>query len=110
MMDIDQPPAAGRPIGRFPRTTTDDGPNGKRKGTKVGRGGAVAGRGGKRGGASSGGRRRGGKKAAPLNREKLDMDLDNYMMRDEKTAKVSLDQDLDEYMMGMTDIPQQIGA
>lgn len=108
MMDIDQGPS-GRPVGRFPRTTAEDGGNRK----KGGRGGAVAGRGGrggKRGGAAGRGGRRGGKSGAPLNRENLDKDLDSYMMRDEKTAKTTLDQDLDDYMMGMTDIPEQIGA
>lgn len=105
MMDIDQGPS-GRPVGRFPRTTTDD--SSKRGGRGGGRGGAstVRGRGGKRGGTRGG---RGGKKA-PLSRENLDADLDSYMMRDASTAKTTLDADLENYMLGVSDIPQQIGA
>lgn len=110
MMDIDEPAGApsNRPIGRFPMTTTEGGKKmGKKRGGKTG--GAQAGP--ARGGKSAGrGGRRGGKKSAPLSRENLDADLDNYMMRDASTAKASLDADLENYMMGITDLPEQIGA
>jgi hypothetical protein len=32
------------------------------------------------------------------------------MMRDASTAKTTLDADLENYMLGVSDIPQQIGA
>lgn len=106
MMDIDQGPS-GRPVGRFPRTTADDGSN--KGGRRGGRGGTSAGRGrgGGRGGSRGG---RGGAKKAPLTRDNLDADLDSYMMRDANTAKTTLDADLENYMLGVSDIPQQIGA
>lgn len=107
MMDIDQGPT-GRPVGRFARTTADDGS--KKGGRRVGgRGGASAGRGRGRGG-SRGGRGGRGDKKTPVSRENLDADLDSYMMRDANTAKTTLDADLENYMLGVSDIPQQIGA
>lgn len=51
----------------------------------------------RRGGRGGRGGRQGGR-PVPLSQEKLDMDLDNYMMSDTKTARSTLDQDLDSYM------------
>lgn len=109
MMDIDQGPT-GRPIGRFPMTT-GGATGGNKRGVRKGRGAsAAAGRGGKHGGAAGrGGSRKGGKRE-PLSKEKLDMDLDSYMMKDAGTAKTTLDADLESYMMGVSDLPTQIGA
>lgn len=114
MMDIDQGPS-GRPVGRFPMTTSAGRGNGRGRNTGNARnsvapaserGGRKSARG--RGGARRGGR--GGEKKTPATRENLDADLENYMMRDSNTAKVTLDTDLENYMMGVTDLPAQIGA
>ncbi len=107
MMDIDQVGngSSGGPIGRFPMTTSEGGKKRGRGGSR--RGGATAGgRGGSRGGKAGRGRRG---KGAPVTKENLDKDLDDYMMKDTKTAKVNLDADLESYMMGVTDLPQTIG-
>lgn len=81
MMDVDSghgSPTRGAGRGR-----------GRGRGRQGGRGGARSGR-----PASSSGGRRG----AP-NKDRLDMDLDNYMMGDTKTGKSILDHDLDNYML-----------
>lgn len=54
---------------------------------------------GRRGGFRGGRGGRGGRPAAP-NRDKLDLELDNYMLRDEKAGRSNLDNDLDAYMTG----------
>ena len=65
---------------------------GSRPGRRGYRGGKGRGRGGHRGGRGG----RGGGRAP--SREALDMDLDNYMMKDTKVAKANLDNELDAYM------------
>lgn len=112
MMDIDQGPS-GRPVGRFPITTGGKNKKGGKRGGNAAAPAARGAAGGKRGGRA--GREGKGKgdqqKKKPVTKESLDMDLDNYMMRDEKTAKTTLDADLESYMLGgASDIPQQIGA
>lgn len=84
-MDIDQGPRSGGPSGR-----------------QRGRGGSPSRRGGRRGTGRGGrgGSRRGGR--VPPNKDKLDMDLDNYMLGDSKTGRSILDTDLDKYMSNAT--------
>lgn len=84
-MDVDQPgssQSAQRP-GRGPRNDN----RGRRGGSPGRRGGQRGGRGGSR-----------GRGTTPLSRERLDMDLDSYMMKDAKTARTTLDNDLDAFM------------
>lgn len=89
-MDIDQGPRSGGPAGRQKG----------RSGSPSRRG--VASRGGRRGSGRGGrgGSRRGGR--APPNKDKLDMELDNYMLGDSKTGRSILDTDLDKYMSNAT--------
>ena len=43
------------------------------------------------------------KKPAPLTKDKLDADLESYMMKNAKTAAFKLDEDLDSYMQAAPD-------
>ena len=81
----------------------DSGYNPGRRGGSPSRGagrGRGRGRTGGRGnGARSGRPASGGGRREPPNKDRLDMDLDNYMIGDSKTGRSVLDQDLDSYMM-----------
>lgn len=81
----------------------DSGHNPGRRGGSPSRGagrGRGRGRTGGRGsGARSGRPASGGGRREPPNKDRLDMDLDNYMIGDSKTGRSVLDQDLDSYMM-----------
>lgn len=86
-MEIDREPHSGGPAGR-----------------RGGRGGSPSRRGGRRGTGRGGRAGRGGGRRgrAPPNKDKLDMDLDNYMLGDSKTGRSILDNDLDKYMSNAT--------
>lgn len=53
-----------------------------------------------RGAPSNRGSRGGSNRRAPLSADRLDRDLDSYMLRDKSTGAKMLDADLDSYMMG----------
>ena len=57
--------------------------------------GGARGRGGRRGGPKRGGR--GGQREKPKTAEQLDAEMDDYFMKDEKTAAQKLNTDLDDY-------------
>lgn len=90
-MEIDQSSRRAPHRGRGASTSAGQ----ETRGSRGGYGSARGGRGGR-----GRGRGRGGSNRVPPNVENLDMDLDNYMLRDTKTGRSVLDNDLDSYMQG----------